>query len=71
MRDAEFVELKMRRATLLVIFEYMARSHDEWSKAGKVQEDILIALLFSAGQIRAKGSLYGGYRISLTRSTKN
>ncbi len=29
MRDAEFVELKMRRATLLVIFEYLARSHDE------------------------------------------
>ena len=39
MRDAEFVELKMRRATLLVIFEYLARSHDEWRKTGKVQED--------------------------------
>ena len=39
MRDAEFVELKMRRATLLVIFEYLTRSHDEWSKTGKVQKD--------------------------------
>jgi len=26
MRDAEFVEFKMRRATLLVIFEYLPRT---------------------------------------------
>jgi hypothetical protein len=39
MRDAEFLELKMRRATLLVIFEYLARSHDEWSKTGKAPDD--------------------------------
>jgi len=37
MRDAEF--LKMRRETLLVIFEYLARSHDEWSKTGKAPDD--------------------------------
>jgi hypothetical protein len=39
MRTAEFVEVKMRRATLLVIFEYLARSHDEWSKTGQVPGD--------------------------------
>ncbi|SRR2546429_10628 len=39
MRDAEFVDLKMRRETLLVIFEYLARSHDEWSKTGKAPDD--------------------------------
>jgi len=79
MRDAEFVELKMRRATLLVIFEYLARSHDDGAKPGKRRTTILIALLFSASQIRAKESVYGGskaklrgpYQICLTRSTKN
>jgi hypothetical protein len=39
MRDAEFVEFKMRRATLLVIFEYLARSHDEWNKTHQVPGD--------------------------------
>jgi hypothetical protein len=39
MREAEFVELRMRRATLLVIFEYLARSHDEWSKTGQIPDD--------------------------------
>jgi hypothetical protein len=39
MRDAEFVDLKMRRGTLLVIFEYLARSRDEWSKTGKAPDD--------------------------------
>jgi hypothetical protein len=39
MRDPEFVDLKMRRTTLLVIFEFLARSHDEWSKTGKVPGD--------------------------------
>jgi hypothetical protein len=39
MRDAEFVDLKMHRGTQLVIFEYLARSHDEWSKTGKAPDD--------------------------------
>jgi hypothetical protein len=79
MRDAEFVDLKMRRETRLVIFEYLARSRDEWSKTGKARTTILIALLFSASQIRAKELHFGGSkaklrglcRTSLTRITKN
>jgi len=39
MRDAELVELKMRRGTLLVIFEYLARSYEEWRRAGKDPTD--------------------------------
>src|SRR5882757_5772661 len=39
MRDAEFVDLKMHRGTQLVIFEYLARSHDECSKTGKAPDD--------------------------------
>ena len=32
----------MRRATLLVIFEYLARSCEEWKKRGKLLDDTLI-----------------------------
>jgi hypothetical protein len=79
MRDAEFVELKMRRATLLVVFEYLARSHDEWSKTGKAPDAYSDSTFVVSSQIRAKESLYGGskaklrgpYQICLTRSTKN
>ena len=77
MRDAEFVDLKMHRGTLLVISWREATMNG--AKPGKRRTTILIALLFSTGQIRAKESLYGGsqakfrelYQISLTRSTKN
>jgi len=37
--DAEFVELKMRRATLLVIFEFLTRSYEEQRKAGKAARE--------------------------------
>jgi hypothetical protein len=29
-KKSELVTIEMRRATLLVIFEYLARSHEEW-----------------------------------------
>jgi hypothetical protein len=79
MRDAEFVELKMRRATLLVIFEYLARSHDEWSKTGKVQEDYSDSTFVLSrpdpgervALWRLEGEIARPYQICLTRSTKN
>jgi hypothetical protein len=37
--DSEFVDLKMRKATLLVIFEFLAQSYEEWKKTGKVASD--------------------------------
>ncbi len=40
MGDAELVELRMRRGTLLVIIEFLARRHDEWSKSGLVSDDL-------------------------------
>ena len=39
MRDGECVEIKMRRGTLLVIFEYLARSYDEWRRTEKALAD--------------------------------
>jgi hypothetical protein len=79
MRDAEFVDLKMRRGTLLVIFEYLARNHDEWRKTGKAPDDYSESTFVLSRPDPAKESLYGGskeklkelYQISLTRSTKN
>ena len=55
MRDAEFVDLKMHRGTLLVISWREATMNG--AKRGKRRTTILIAPLFSAGQMRAKESL--------------
>ena len=34
-KTSELVTIEMRRATLLVIFEYLARSYEEWKKRGE------------------------------------
>jgi len=39
MEDSEFADLRMRRATLLVILEFLTRSYDEWRKTGKAPDD--------------------------------
>jgi hypothetical protein len=37
--DSEFIDLRMRRATRLVIFEFLAQSCEERKKTGKVASD--------------------------------
>ena len=34
--------IEMRRATLLVIFEYLARSYEEWKKRGESPDDAFV-----------------------------
>ena len=34
MKDAELTTISMRKETLLVIFEYLARSYEDWRKSG-------------------------------------
>ncbi len=38
MENTNLVNLSMRRETLLVIFEFLARSHDDWSKKAEILE---------------------------------
>ena len=34
MKDAELTTISMRKETLLVIFEFLARSYEDWRKSG-------------------------------------
>jgi hypothetical protein len=34
MKDAQFATISMRKETLLVIFEFLARSYEDWRKSG-------------------------------------
>ncbi|SRR6266567_9352462 len=34
MKEPEFATISMRKETLLVIFEFLARSYDDWRKSG-------------------------------------
>ena len=34
MKDAQFTTISMRKETLLVIFEFLARSYGDWRKSG-------------------------------------
>lgn len=41
-KNSELVPIEMRRATLLVIFEYLARSYEEWKKRGESPDDTFV-----------------------------
>ena len=64
MQNTNLVNLSMRRETLLVIFEFLARSYDDWRKdsespAASVSDDSCVLLKPDSGERVALWRLEG------------
>ena len=65
MLNADHESISMSRDTLLVIFDFLTRSYEEWKEAGKQPDDTFVLCKPDAGEIAALWRLEGAIERTL------